>query len=76
MITYTAEQAAKVMNCDIHKITALRKHGLLHGIKLGKRGWIYSEQDLQNFWNEYRDEDLSNSERIKVISEIHSPQKK
>ena len=76
MITYTAEQAAKVMNCDIHKVSALREHGLLHGIRLGKKGWIYSEQNLQDFWKEFIDEDLSNSEQIRMVSAVHRVQKK
>ena len=76
MTTYTAEQAAGALNCDIHKINLLREHGLLHGIRMGKRGWIYSEEDLQAFWKEYLDEDLSNPDSIRTVAAIHRAQKK
>lgn len=76
MITYTAEQAAKALNCDVHKIGLLREHGLLHGIRMGKRGWIFSEQNLNDFWNEYTDEDLSNPDTIRIVAALHRVQKK
>ena len=76
MITYTAEQAAGALNCDIHKIALLRKEGLLHGIRMGKVGWIFSEQNLNDFWNEFIDEDLSNPDAIKLVAAIHRTQKK
>lgn len=76
MVTYTAEQAADALNCDIHKITMLRKSGLLHGIRMGKRGWIFSEENLKEFWKEYIDEDLSNPEQIRIVSAIHNAHKK
>lgn len=76
MVTYTSEQAAKALNCDIHKIAMLRENGLLHGIRIGKKGWIYSEENLQEFWQEYIDEDLSNPDQIRMVSEIHKVQKK
>lgn len=76
MITYTAEEAANALHCDIHKITMLRKNGLLHGIRIGKSGWIFSEKNLNDFWEEYIDEDLSNPEQIRIVSSIHRVQKK
>ena len=76
MVTYTAEQAAVALSCDIHKITMLRECGLLHGIRMGKRGWIFSEENLKEFWEEYIDEDLSNPEQIRIVSAIHNAHKK
>ena len=76
MITYTTEQAANALNCDVHKIALLRKCGLIRGIKMGKRGWIFSEEDLKRFWSEYLGEDLSNPENIRVVADLHRAQKK
>lgn len=76
MTTYTAEQAADALHCDIHKISMLRENGLLHGIRMGKKGWIYSEENLQEFWREYIDEDLSNPDSIRLVAAIHRGQKK
>lgn len=76
MVTYTANQAASALNCDVHKIELLRKNKLLHGIRMGKRGWIYSEENLKEFWDEYIDEDLSSPESIKTVASLHRANKK
>ena len=41
--------------------------GLLLGIKTG-RGRRYSEKELEEFWEEYKGEDLSNAEQIRLVS--------
>ena len=75
MTTYTAEQAANQLNCDVHKVGLLRECGLLHGIRMGKKGWIFSEENLKAFWDEYIDEDLSNAESIRLVAAIHRTKK-
>lgn len=44
--------------------------GILLGIKTG-RGRRYSETEIEEFWNEFKGEDLSNAEQIRLVANLH-----
>lgn len=44
-ITLTTEQVAENLRCSIKTIRAMRKSGLLSGIKLG-RGYLYARAEI------------------------------
>lgn len=68
--TVTAQEAAKALGIDRHLMPVLFETGLLLGIKTG-RGRRYSEKELEEFWEEYKGEDLSNAEQIRLVSVLH-----
>ena len=44
----TQQEVAAILHCEAHKVTALRRTGLLKGAKFGKR-WVYREKDVMDF---------------------------
>ncbi len=69
-VTLTTQEASKALGIDRHLMPILRKKGMLLGIKTGK-GWRYSEKELEEFWEEYKGEDISNVEQIELTSTLH-----
>ena len=43
--TLTTEEVAKAYCCNVHRVTWLRKQGLLPGMKYGKH-YLYLEEDV------------------------------
>ena len=68
--TVTAQEAAKALGIDRHLMPILFECGMLLGIKTG-RGRRYSEKELEEFWEEFKGEDLSNAEQIRLVSVLH-----
>ena len=57
-----------------HLISALKNEGLLKGIQIGKN-WIFREEDIHEFWNEYLQEELPNPEAIRTVKALHRTKK-
>ena len=70
MITYSAQEASKILGIDRHLMPILFKEKMLLGIKTGK-GRRYSEKELEEFWEEFKGEDISNVEQIELTSTLH-----
>lgn len=70
MITYSAQEAARALGIDRHLMPILHECGMLLGIKTG-RGRRYSEKELQDFWEEFKGEDISNAEQISHVATLH-----
>lgn len=68
--TVTAQEAAKALGIDRHLMPILFECGMLLGIKTG-RGRRYSEKELEEFWEEFKGEDLSNAEQIRLVAVLH-----
>lgn len=70
MITYSTQEAAQALGIDRHLMPILFECGMLLGIKTG-RGRRYSEKELEEFWEEFKGEDLSNAEQIRLTAVLH-----
>lgn len=70
MITYSAQEASKALGIDRHLMPILHECGMLLGIKTG-RGRRYSEKELSDFWEEFKGEDISNAEQIRMTAVLH-----
>lgn len=68
--TYNTQEAAKMLGIDRHLMPILHETGLLLGIKTG-RGRRYSEKELSDFWEEFKGEDISNAEQIRMTAVLH-----
>ena len=70
MLTYTTEQLAEELHCDRHKVDALRRAGILLGIRRGKTFIFYGAQvrDALNTLAEMQ-ADISNEATIKDTAE-------
>lgn len=70
MLTYTTEQLAEELHCDRHKVDALRRAGILLGIRRGKTFIFYDAQvrDALNILAEMQ-ADISNEATIKDTAE-------
>lgn len=73
--TYTVQEASKSLGIDRHLFPLLSELGMLKGIKTG-RTRRYSEKELEEFWEEYKGEDLSNAEKIRLTAALHRITKK
>lgn len=65
--TFEAKAAAELLGIDRHSLPLLRELGMLQGIKTG-RSVRYSERELEEFWETYKGEDLSNAENIRFTA--------
>lgn len=68
--TYNAQETAKMIGIDRHLMPILFETGLLLGIKTG-RGRRYSEKEISEFWEEFKGEDLSSAEQIRLTASLH-----
>lgn len=69
-VTYNAQETAKMLGIDRHLMPILHECGMLLGIKTG-RGRRYSEKELSDFWEEFKGEDLSSAEQIRLTASLH-----
>lgn len=69
MITYSAQEASKILGIDRHLMPVLFDERMLLGIKTG-RGRRYSEKELEQFWDQYKGMDISNAEKIRIAAAI------
>lgn len=72
--TFTAQQTAKLIGIDRHLLPVLQEVGILQGIKTGRER-RYREKDIEEFWDEYIGEDISNEQKIRVVALIHRTKK-
>lgn len=72
--TFTAQQTAKLIGIDRHLLPVLQEVGILQGIKTGRER-RYREKDIEDFWDEYIGEDISNEQKIRVVALIHRTKK-
>lgn len=68
--TLTTQEAAKTLGIDRHLMPVLFETGMLLGIKTG-RGRRYSIKELEEFWEEFKGEDISNAEQIRITAALH-----
>lgn len=68
--TLNTQEAAKTLGIDRHLMPVLFETGMLLGIKTG-RGRRYSEKELEEFWEEFKGEDISNAEQIRITAALH-----
>lgn len=59
-----------MIGIDRHLMPILFETGLLLGIKTG-RGRRYSEKEISEFWEEFKGEDLSSAEQIRLTASLH-----
>ena len=69
-VTLTTQEASKALGIDRHLMPILRKEGMLLGIKTGRER-RYSVKELEEFWEEYKGEDISNAEQIRLTAALH-----
>ena len=70
LITLSTKEVAKIIGMDRHNVTLLSELGVLQGIRTGQ-GWRFAETDIERFWEEYKGEDLSNPEKIRIAAALH-----
>ena len=68
--TLSTQETAEALGIDRHLMPILFESGMLLGIKTG-RGRRYSEKELEEFWEEFKGEDISNAERIRLVAALH-----
>ena len=68
---YSQEELAEAWGCDSRYIGKLKKEGLLSGIKIGRHNVFFAE-DIQKFWDTYRDFDLSSVQKMTLAKQIKS----
>lgn len=73
--TYTAQETARLIGIDRHMLPLMNETGMLKGIKTG-RARRYSETEIEQFWEEYLGEDISNEEKIRTVALLHRTTKK
>lgn len=69
-VTFSTQEAAKILGIDRHLMPLLHENGMLLGIKTG-RGRRYSEKEITDFWEEFKGEDISNAEQIRLTAALH-----
>lgn len=72
--TYSTAEAAKMIGIDRHLMPVLAETKILQGIKIG-RGRRYSEEEIREFWNEWKGSDLSNAEMIRMSAALRRTKK-
>lgn len=70
MQVFTTKEISSLLKMNPHKIGWLRKYGLLKGIKAGK-GYIFSEEEIKRFLEEFQGSDLSSEHAIQLTAEMH-----
>lgn len=68
--TYSLAETAEMTGIDRHKFPLLQQEGMLIGIKVGKKGWRFSEKDIEAFWERFRGADLSTDENIRTAAAL------
>ena len=68
--TLSTQQTAEAIGIDRHLMPILFETGMLLGIKTG-RGRRYSEKEIEEFWEEFKGEDISNAEQIRLTAALH-----
>ena len=74
LVTISAQEASQRLGIDRHLMPVLFETGMLLGIKTG-RGRRYSEKELEEFWEMYKGEDISNAEQIRLTAALHRTKK-
>ena len=54
MKTYTPEHIAEMLHVDTETVRRWARAGSLSGVRLGRAGWRFTEDDLQSFLEAYR----------------------
>lgn len=73
--TYTRAEVSEMLGINIHNFKALQESGVLAGVKTG-REYRYMESDILSFWEEYRGEDLSDPDKIRLAAAMHRQKKR
>lgn len=61
---YTTADIAAELHCNVRQIGKLRRNGLLKGIRAG-HGYVFSEKEIEQFYDTYAGADLSTDEKMK-----------
>lgn len=75
MKIYTTEELAQKLGRGKAFVSKLFKYGLLHGMKMGP-AHLFSDEDLREFWMDYRDFDLSTDQHMKLAKQLVDKRKK
>ena len=54
MKTYTPEHIADMLHVDTETVRRWARAGRLSGVRLGRAGWRFTEDDLQSFLDAHR----------------------
>lgn len=73
--TFSTAEVAKMIGMDRHLMPVLAETGILQGIKIG-RGRRYSEEEIREFWDEWKGSDLSNAEMIRMTAALRRTKKR
>lgn len=61
---FTSQDLADKLHCNVRQIGKLRRNGLLKGIRAG-HGYVFSEKEIEQFYDTYAGADLSTDEKMK-----------
>ena len=67
--TYSTKEASEVLGINRRLFPLMNELEILKGIKCSS-GRRYSEEELQEFWNEWKGYDLSNEEMMRLSKAI------
>lgn len=65
--SYKTQEAAEILQMNRHTFKTLRETGLLTGRKIGN-GWVFDEEELNEFTRSARGYDLSNDSKIRFYA--------
>lgn len=74
MKIYTTEELANKLGRSKTYVSKLFRYGLIHGMIMGP-SHLFSEEDLKDFWNTYRDFDLGTDQKMRLAKQIVSKRK-
>lgn len=65
----TTAELAEALHCNTRQIGRLRRNGLIGGIRAG-HGFVYSEKEIERFYDLYSGFDLSSDEKMRYAVTI------